>query len=280
MTEQMQFIIILFFFAFLIGFFIAHLVRRGAYERKYQDQITTLEEDNEKSTYLLSQAQEKTQNIQSRYTTIHDNLTENQTLLEKSRKEESSLLQSLSALQNEKEVLSEKIKEAEEKLLQIKTEIDHSSEELEEILTLRDILHTQEKEIKTLLSKRKDRQALTQTYISEIEKLKQLRKSLRERANELRKEIVNAKAKLFETTKTLKKIENKYIRKIRNLTNETEDLRITALNYEYALKEYLEKAGEKAKDIEKIVRKNDASRLVDKVLQKLFRKQRITDKEI
>ena len=280
MTEQMQLIIILFFFAFLIGFFIAHLVRRGAYERKYQDQITTLEEDNEKSTYLLSQAQEKTQNIQSRYTTIHDNLTENQTLLEKSRKEESSLLQSLSALQNEKEVLSEKIKEAEEKLLQIKTEIDHSSEELEEILTLRDILHTQEKEIKTLLSKRKDRQALTQTYISEIEKLKQLRKSLRERANELRKEIVNAKAKLFETTKTLKKIENKYIRKIRNLTNETEDLRITALNYEYALKEYLEKAGEKAKDIEKIVRKNDASRLVDKVLQKLFRKQRITDKEI
>jgi chromosome segregation ATPase len=299
MSEQMQMIIILFIFAFLAGFFIIHLLRKNAYKKKYEEKIAMLEDEDKKAAHLYTQTLEKKQKIQSEYNDINKQYETDKEYLNTLSIQEEDILQQISSLENKKDLFKEKIKLTDQKILEIKDETIHLSSELKDLETLRDIIALNEEKISSLENALTDKKQLIDAYRIDIDQLKEARKSLRLEAEELNDNLTNLKAKLFEINQTLQKIEQKYRNTIKALTEETKELKIRAINYEYAIKEYATLSGDEAtkvtnkfvqkifrmpstktKEIDSIVRKNDHTRWLDKLAKKLFKKSHIADEEI
>ncbi len=299
MSEQMQMIIILFIFAFLAGFFIIHLLRKNAYKKKYEEKIAMLEDEDKKAAYLYTQTLEKKQKIQSEYDDIHKQYKTNKEYSNSLSSKEEDILQEISSLENKKDLFKEKIRSTDQKILEIKDDIIHLSSELKDLETLRDIIVSNEKKISSLENTLTDKQQLIEAYSVDIDQLKEARKSLRSETEALNEKITNLKAKLLKTNQTLQKIEQKYSNTIKTLTEETEELKIRALNYEYAIKEYATLSDNettkvtnkaiqkifhipntKTKEIDSIIQKNDHARWIDKFAKKLFKKRHITNEEI
>ena len=67
MSEQMQIIILLFAFAFLIGFFITHFILKGAYKKRYEEKIDMLGEEEKKSANVYAEVVDKKKAYHSAY---------------------------------------------------------------------------------------------------------------------------------------------------------------------------------------------------------------------
>ena len=299
MSEQMQMIIILFVFAFLIGFFIAHFMRKGAYKRKYEEKLTSLAEEEKKSAYIYTQALEKEKQDQAQYHKVHDLYEAKNNRLHELRNEEASLMQQITSLEEQQEAYKEKFATADSQISEVKDEIAKLSAELDNLRELRDIVATNDEKTATLEKQLQEKKELIESYLHDIDKLKELRKTLRLEAEKLNDDIVDLKQKLFETTEVIKAIEAKYKNQIDALIRDNADLKITALNYEYAVKEYeavpdnrptkvkntlIQKVfrtpDSKTTEIDNIIKKNDSKRWIDKLRKKFFTKSSAVGKEV
>jgi len=299
MSEQMQMIIILFVFAFLIGFFIAHFMRKGAYKRKYEEKRNSLEQEEKEAAYIYTQALEKEKQDQTKYNKVHDLYETKNNRLHELRDEEAALMQQITSLEEQKEEYKKKFATADSQIIEVKEEIATLSAELDNLRELRDIIVTNDKKIATLEGKLQDKKELIESYLQDIDKLKNMRKSLRLEAEKLNDDIVNLKQKLFETTEVVKAIEAKYQNQLESLVRDNADLKIAALNYEYAAKEYeavpdnsptkvknplIQKVfrtpNSKTTEIDNIIKKNDSNRWIDKLRKKFFTKSSAVGKEV
>ncbi len=299
MSEQIQMIIILFVFAFLIGFFLAHLLRKSAYRKKYEKRITKLEEDEQNAKRQYAQTLEREKDIRARYDAVHDTYETQKNQLDTLANEEASLLEQITSLEYEKEQLKKKIASSDLQIAEVKEEITHLSTELENLNRLREISNENDKKISLLDEQIKDRKRVVETYLDDIEKLKTVRKQLKEEIGKHNDTLAHLRNELSEATNKVNAIEQKYLGKLHTLTEEVQDLKIRALNYEYALKEYatipdnratqvtngivqtiFRMPNSKTVEIEKFVKKNDRRRWFDKLTRKLFKKASAIDEEI
>ncbi|GEM_PF-2827477 len=299
MSEQMQIIMILFLFAFLIGFFIAHLMRKGAYKRKYEEKLTSLGEEEKKSAYIYTQALEKEQQDHAKYNKVHGLYEAKNNRLHELRDEEATLMQQITSLEEKKGEYKEKLATADSQISEMKDEIAKLSAELDNLRELRDIVAANDKKTATLEEQLQDKKELIESYLQDIDKLKNLRKTLRLEAQKLNDDIVDLKQKLFETTQVVKAIESKYKNQLEALVRDNADLKIAALNYEYAVKEYetvpdnrptkvknplIQKVfrtpDSKSTEIDNIIKKNDSNRWIDKLMKKFFAKSGAVGKEV
>jgi len=295
----MQMIIILFVFAFLIGFFFAHFMRKGAYKHKYEQKLTSLEEEEKKSAYIYTQTLEKEQQDQTKYNKIHDLYKAKKSELQELRNKEASMLQQITALEEQKEEYKEKFATVDSQTSNVKNEITKLSSELNQLRELRDIISTNNTKITALEEQLQDKKKLITSYRQDIDKLKDLRKELSLETKMLHENEADLKKKLFEKSQLIKSIEEKYKNEIDILTENNFNLKITALNYEYAVKEYetvsdnhptkvknplIQKVfrtpNSKAAEIDNIIQKNDHKRWIDTLRKKFFSKPSAIDKEI
>ena len=290
MSPLMQ-AILLFILAFLIGFFILYLWRKNAQAEKYRTAIKEQEVQLKENIHLLEQTEEKMQHAQDYFNQIHAQYDEQREILQHLRDEEATLIQNLNALEEEKKELQEKKLSEESQIETLQEKIEYLSKELNALQDARAIVAKNETEIAALKQKIEEQQARIKQYLKDIEKLKEQRKAYREESQELDSKILDAKAKLHTLETEIGKIKSKYAKTLNRLEEDLEDLKIRAINYEYAVKEYLHTKGEeatkiedklvqklfkmpdsKSREIEEIVRKNDASRWIDTIRNTILKK--------
>ena len=295
MTEKMQMIIILFLFAFLIGFFLAHLFRKKAYETKFQNMIEQLEEENKKEAALYAQALEKSNLFQKEYEKVHQHYIDKKAQLKALSRQEAEILQQITALEEEARELQERIETSDATIAALEEEVQTLEQELDAIKDLRrSIGQTQTRYLETE-AKLKDTKALLESYRADIESLKEKRKKLREQNRQLHETVHEKKYALKDIQNALEAIDKKYRKPLQVHQQNVEELKISALNYEYALKTYREenlKISQQTqssvlrklfalpdtldREITAFVRKTDRERWIDK----LFKHRTAIDKEL
>lgn len=299
MTEQMQMIIILFVFAFLIGFFVAHFMRKGACKYKYEKKLASLEDQEKKAAFLYTQALEKEKYDQETYNKTHNLYETKYNKLLELRDKEAALMQQITSLEEEERNYKQKFTTVDSQISEVKKEIAELSDELNNLRELRDIITTNDAKTANLEKQLKEKKELIESYLQDIDRLKNLRKTLRHDIEKLNNHIVDLKQNIFDTTEQIKSVETKYHARLKTLTQENEDLKIRALNYEYAVKEYetvpdnrptkiqnylIQKVfhtpDSKATEIDNIIKKNDHNRWIDKIRKKLFTKSDAAGKEV
>ncbi len=295
MTEKMQMIIILFLFAFLIGFFLAHLLRKKAYETKFQNKIAQLEEENKQEAALYAQALEKSNLFQKEYEKVHQHFIDKKTELEALSRQEAEILQQITALEEEARELHERIETSDTTIAALEEEVQRLEKELEAIRNLRNAIEQTETQSLETETKLGDTKALLESYHNDIAMLKEERKKLREQNKQLHETVHEKKYALKDLQNALEAIDKKYRKPLQAHQQNVEDLKISALNYEYALKSYREqdmnisqqtKSGVLRKlfvlpdtldrEISAFVHKTDRNRWIDK----LFKRRTVTDKEL
>ncbi len=291
MTQPLQIAIFLYIVAFIVGFYLIYLWLSKTFTSKYENEIETLASQNAETLQQLTHAREKNYHIHEQYEKVHQELAEKEATHVKLDDKQASLMENITALENEKQELQQKIKEEESEILKVRSRIEQLSNELKEINTIQARLDENSEIVAALEKKLAEHKALTDAYLQEIEKLKSLRKSFREEAKIIEDKIFDIKATLKDTGDKIKTIESKFTPEISKLEAESEALKIKALNYKFALKEYLEHYGthpvriqntliqklfktpqNKAEEIASLIDKNEAVRMADKVIQKLFKK--------
>ena len=299
MDEQMQMAIILFIFAFLIGFFIAHFMRKNAYKRKYEEKLSSLAEEEKKSAYIYAQVLEKEKQNKSKYNKIHDLYETKSDRLHELQKEEAALMQQITSLEEQKKNYKEKLANSDFQISEVKEEIAELSLELENLRNLRNIITANDEKIVTLEEQLHDKKELLKSYLEDINNLKNMRKTLRLETEKLTDDIVTLQQKLFETKQVIKTIKDKYANTLEALLQNNADLKITALNYKYAVKEYqstvdnrptkiknplIQKVfrtpNSRAAEIDNIIQKNDGKRWIDKFKKKFLTKYSTVGKEV
>ncbi len=289
--SPLQQAILLFILAFLAGFFILYLWRRNAQAQKYQAAIEEHATRQQENLHLLEQTEEKMQHARSDFDQIHTQLQEQSETLRQLHDEEATLLQNIEALEAEQKRLLETKAHEEAQTATLQNRIETLSSDLEALQSERKIIAANEREIAKLEDRLQEQKQLHESYLSDIEKLKSERKAFREKSQELDSRIFDAKAKLHALQTQIAKIESKYAKALRKAEENLEDLKIRAINYEYALKEYLHTKGDaatkiedklvqklfkvpdtKSREIDAFVHKNDASRWIDRIRQTLLKK--------
>jgi len=298
MNEKMQMIIILFLFAFLIGFFIVHFIRKGALKRKYEIKIQNLQEKVHQSAALYAQSLEEKKALQQKYDIAHKRYKEQKNLFEKLKGQEASLVQRISATEEKKKELTNGIAQAQKEIEETKEQIKHLSTELSSLSELRTLVSEKKSKIKELKERIEDEEKLLHSYQEDIEKIKASRKKLQEQNKELEEQTKALRRQLDETENGIARIDKKYTKALSAIQRERDDLKITAINYEYALKEYKEVDAEEqtkvknklvqtlfglpattSKEIENIIKKNDSKRWIDKLTKKVFHKKPVIEDE-
>jgi len=299
MNEKMQMIIILFLFAFLIGFFIVHFIRKGALKRKYEAKIQNLQEEDHQSAALYAQSLEEKKALQQRYDTTHKRYKEQKELFENLKEKEASLVQRIAAAEEQKKEFGENIVQAQKEIEETKEQIKQLSTELSSLSELRTLVSEKETQIKDIRQRIEDEEKLLHSYLEDIEKIKASRKKLQEENKELEEQTKALRRQLDETEEGIARIDKKYSKALIRVQKNRDDLKIKAINYEYALKEYKEIDDEhqtkvknklvqtlfglpatKTKEIENIIKKNDSLRWIDKLAKKVFHKKPVIDEEI
>jgi chromosome segregation ATPase len=281
---------LLFTIAFLIGFFLLYW-RKGAQEKKYLTAIEEQEALQKENRHLLQQTEEKMQHAQGYYDQIHAQYREQSEILQHLHEEEAALTQDINALEEEQKSIRETRANEAAQIETLKEKITDLTKELDSLKDARVLVAKNETEITALDEEIAAQKVQLQNYLDDIENLKKQRKRYREGAHEIENNIFDAKAKLHKLEKEIGKIEAKYAKTLKKVEQELEEIKIRAINYEYAVKEYLHvKSGEatkikdklvqklfkmpdsKSKEIEEIVRKNDASRWIDTIKQTVLKK--------
>ncbi|RUM63271.1 MAG: hypothetical protein DSZ05_08865 [Sulfurospirillum sp.] len=299
MSEQMQIIILLFAFAFLIGFFITHFILKGAYKKRYEEKIDMLGEEEKKSANVYAEVVDKKKAYHSAYDKVHRLYSKQRQYYEDLHKEESVLIQQITSLEEDQKKYREKIAALSHQIREIKEENAKLSTELNSLHGLRDVIAKNETHINALQEQMLNKQQLTQTYGKDINEIKLLQKKLKQETSELSDKVTTLKQKLSDINQILKETESIYKDKIDHLIKENSELKIRALNYEYAVKEYQKVSGNhatrvtnpliqklfrmpasKTKEIDNIVHKNDHNRWIDKLVRKFFSKSNLTGEEI
>ncbi len=295
MTEKMQMIIILFLFAFLIGFFLAHLFRKKAYETKFQNMIEELEEENKKEATLYAQALEKSNLFQKEYDKVHQHYLDKQAQLETLSRQEAEILQQIIALEKEAHELQERIETSDTTIAALKKEVQTLEKELDAIKNLRHSITQTQTQYLEIESKLQDTKALLESYRTDIDSLKAERKKLREQNKQLHKTVQEKQFALKELQDTLESIDQKYSKPLQVHQQKVKELQIRALNYEYALKNFQTedfKISQQTqnsilrklfalpntldREITTFIRKTDRDRWIDK----LFKHRTAIDKEL
>ena len=292
MTQSMQIAILLFIVAFIVGFYLIYLWRAKALKAKYEEEIHDLTSRREEVLQQRTEASDKNHHTQLQYEKVHRQMEEKDAAYAKLQDQQAALMENISALEHEKEELQQKIKEEESETLKVRSQIEQLSKELDEINTIQERLDANTQTLSALADKLSDQKALQESYLQEIERLKALRKRFREEAKALEEKIFDTKALLHTITEKISAIEKRFAPVIEKLQKERESLKIKALNYEFAFKEYAEHHGahparitdplirklfrmpeDKAAEIESLIHKNEAVKIVDQVVQKLFKKK-------
>jgi len=259
MTEMTQEMIVLSLFAFMIGFALIHLWRRDAYTRKYEAQLASLEEEQAETVQRLQDTEQKAAHTQATYDKAHQAYLARQQQQGRLRGEEAELMEHVTQLEAQYETLQHKTAQEEAQIGETQARIAALTEELDHINTAKETLAAHAAVIANLKAKLAEHESLIQSYLQENETLKKMRKALREEAQALDGKIFDLKAQIHQEAQKIGKIESKYAKRLKKLESDAEALKVKALNYTYAAKEFARARG-------------DAPiRVGDKLVQRLFR---------
>lgn len=283
--------ILLFVLAFLIGFFLIYLLRRKSTEERYQERIATLEEERAQKLQQLGHAEQKMHTLRKSHKAVAERLRKTEDIFHQREEEVSELMRKIDALEEERETLLHKIGQEEQEISVRKSDVERLTKELEEYNEVRGRLKALKSQVDTLKEKLFDQKALISSYKAEIEKLKELRKNYREEAKAIDDQIFDTKAALHQTSQEIGKIEKQYAKPIEEAQAQSEELKILALNYRYAVREYERRPADTVRiedklvqklfktpdstsgEIDSLIQKSEGKRLIDRIAGKLFKKR-------
>ncbi len=298
MSPLIQNIIILFILTLIVGFIIGYFLRNKARKNNYITQINELNEKHDETEYFFNNSLKKDKDIQNRYDSTLEiyqtqkNLLQEQesTLLDLERKE-------TKLTQDEKNILA-KIQDTSQQIQNQEEEIKTLSAKLDKINEGKTNLKEDEAKISSLQTELKEKRKEIDTYEDKIHSIKNQRHSIKIETEQLQQKYQQQRKSLDEIEKRIFQIEAKYSKELTNLKELNETLKITAINYEYALKEHSkpspkpihEDAGiikhifalpkTQKNEIDFLVRKNDQTRFIDKILRKIFKKPNLHIEEL
>ncbi len=298
MSNLIQSMILLFILAIILGFVIGYLIRNNARKYKYMTEIEKLNETHDETEYLYNKSLQRDKDIQNKFS-VTDEIYQTQLNLLHEKEEVLQVLhEKENTLLSEQKMLDTELKDKTQHIKNIEEEIQTISSKLEAINHDRTLLKQDKKEIATLENVLNEKTNIINKYEDDINTIKNERHSIKIETEQLEKTILNEKKILADTKTAMSKIKRKYDHKISDLTKLNENLKITAINYEYALKDHQsidkqpvhQDAGlikslfalpaTKEKEIEHFVKKSDQTRFIDKLFRKILKKPNLHIEEL
>ncbi len=298
MNDMMIQAIVLFIFALLIGFIIGYLIKNSSSKVELEEDVASLENDYNQSLHLYEETLQKEseiQNIAKESLLLQESKS---TQIENLRKQEEEFIQKIAAIENDKKNLTKKMIEDEEKIRIYQDQEKKLSSDLELVTNEKEVIDVKERQIEDLEKTLESRKNEIEKLKNEIASFKSDKLHLKEAKEKLEEKVINAKYELKKVQEAIEKIEQKYKKEIDAIIKESEELKIKAINYEYALKEHLQSGKKslaqkydalmqklfalpktKGEEIEKFVKKNDGARVIDKILT-LFKKRPVSKEEV